>query len=626
MGPASGRAQTEPFTAVAAVQSGRVYVGQQFLLQIQVQGTDQPDPIDMRALERDFSVTEAGGGSSNSTSVSIVNGRVTRQVQRGYNFNYRLAAREPGEAVIPSLTVRSDGRSVSTRPVRVRVLPPQENDDFKLRLSLSEDRAYVGQPLRLTVTWYIRREVQDFSFTMPLLEDHRLEILEPLADSVPVQGQSDLIEIRLGDRRATARRGTRNLDGLGYTVLEFEKMIIPRSAGTLVLPAATVTFSTPGRGSTGRRSLFDDFFGGSAFSGVFGTGRMETLAIPSNQPSLEVLALPTRDRPARFNGWIGEFDLATQATPDSVSVGEPITLTLTVQGSLMVPSARFPALDGQPDLASSFNVPKEIGAAEGKGNRMVFTQTLRARSDRVDRIPAIELPYFDPRQREYRIARSEPIDIAVEAARIITADDAEGRGPSASRQLEVESSELGIVHNYVDPSALLPNPTGLAGVLRPLGPLPVAVIVLILPPLLLAVVHAARFGVRLGRPSEWLVATHRRRWKQAVQRIDIEGGSGEAVAKSVLAGLREYLGGRLGNGRAGAAAWTYGDVERRLGMLERNGRRNLASPDTLALLRSVFERCEAGTYAGIEHLDQDGRHRLVEDATTVVDQIEEGWR
>ena len=35
-------------------------------------------------------MSEAGGGSSNSTSVSIVNGRMTRQVQRGYNFIYRL--------------------------------------------------------------------------------------------------------------------------------------------------------------------------------------------------------------------------------------------------------------------------------------------------------------------------------------------------------------------------------------------------------------------------------------------------------------------------------------------------------------------------------------------------------
>ncbi len=624
--PDIGRSQSERFAAVAALQSDRVYVGQQFLLQVQIEGTDQPDPIDIRVLERDFIVTEAGGGPSNSTSVSIINGQMTQQVRRSYSYNYRIAARQPGEAVIPPLTVTSAGRSTTTQPVRVQILPPEEIDDFRLRLSLSEDRAYVGQPLRLTTTWYIGREVQDFSFTMPLLDDRRFEILEPPADSLSAQDPGDLIEIRLGDRRATARRGTRNLDGVGFTVLEFEKLIVPRSTGSVALPAATVTFSTPGRGTTARRSLFDDFFGGGAFSGMFGSRRMETLAIPSNQPSLEVLELPPEGRPARFNGWIGNFELSTEATPVIVSVGEPITLTLTVKGSVMLPSARFPALDQQPELASAFNVPKEIGAAESNGNGLAYRQTLRARSDRITEIPGVELPYFDPRRRQYRVARSEPIALTVNPARVVTAEDAEGRGPSEARQLEVESSERDIVHNYVDVSALLPSPTGLAGTLRPLGPLPFAVAVLVLPPLLLAAVGIARFGVRVGNPSEWMVATQRRRWTRAVQSIDLDGSSGEVVASSVLTGLRGYLGSRLGAGRAGARAWTYGDVERELDSFVREGRCKLASPDTLALLRSVFERCEAGTYAGIDHLDTESKRRLVKDAGTVVDRLEEGWR
>ena len=623
--PADGLAQSEPLQAAAAVQGQRVYVGQQFLLQIQIQGTDQPDPLDMRPLERDFDVTEAGGGASNSTSVSIVNGRMTRQVRRGYNYNYRLAARQPGEAVIPSLTVTSDGRSAKTQPVRVQVLPPQENDDFKLRLSLSEQRAYLGQPLRLTVTWYIRREVREFTFTMPLLDDERFEVLEPPGNPTPTQGQDDLMEIRLGDRRAVARRGTDDLGGITYTVLRFEKLLVPRVTGSLTVPEATVTFVTPGRQRSARRGLFDDFFGGSGFPSLFDTRQMETLSIPSNRPTLDVLALPQEGRPARFNGWIGQFQLSAAATPTSVAVGEPITLALTVTGSRTLPSARFPDLDQQPDLAAAFNVPKEIGAGSSEGGNLVFTQTLRARSDRVTQVPAVELPYFDPSQGEYRIARSEPIGLAVEPSRIVTAEDAEGAGPMEPRQLDVESSDIGIAHSYVDPSALRPSPTGWAKALGPLGPLPLALAFLLLPPLLFCAVLVARSGVALRSPSDWLVATHRRKWKRAIGRLDVEGDSGEAVARSVLEGLRQYLGARLGAGPA-TGALTCGDVERRLGLLARQGRQGLARPETLDLLRSVFERCEAGAYAGIEPLDSAGRRRLVDDADSVVDLLEEAWR
>ena len=621
--PADLRAQAEPLAARAAVGSQQVYVGQQFLLQIQVQGADDPEPIDVRPLERDFVVSEAGGGASNSTSVSIVNGRMTCQVRRGYNFSYRLAARREGALEIPQIVVTAAGRTARTRPVRMQVLPPRENSDFRFRLSLSEARAYVGQPLTLTATWYIGREVQEFSFTVPLLEDGRFEILEP--PERDTQAQADVMEIRLGDRRALARKGTADLDGRRVTTLAFEKVLIPRAAGNLALPAATVTFATPRPGPSRRRDPFDDFFGGSLFSGMLGGRReMETLAIPSNGLRLEVLDLPSYGRPAGFNGWIGDFRLQADAQPTSVAVGEPITLGLTVQGTGMLPSAPFPDLHAQPGLARDFNVPREIGASDSSGGARKFTQTLRAKNDRVEWIPAVELPYFDPGRGAYRIARSEPIPIEVAPSRIVTAEDAEGLDSTAPRQLAVESSEQGLAHNYVDGSALEDVPASWVAALRPLGPLPLALALLALPPLVYFGALAARFGGALGNVARLRSRSPRAEWKRAVDGIDCEGGSGAAVAEAVLSALREYLGARLGGSPSEAAAWTFGDVERRLRerASARSGKGSPADEETLALLHGVFERCEAGSYAGVTPMDPASRRQLVADAAAAVDRVE----
>ena len=69
-----------------------------------------------------------------------------------------------------------------------------------------------------------------------------------------------------------------------------------------------------------------------------------------------------------------------------------------------------------------------------------------------------------------------------------------------------------------------------------------------------------------------------------------------------------------------------GDAEDRLRALveggEPNGHRSLAEP--LNALKSVFERCEAGRYAGSGSLDTDWKRRLVVDAEAAVDGIEEG--
>ena len=625
--PVVATGQQEPLRVRAAVGSQQVYVGQQFLLQVHMQGSDQPDPVDIGPLERDFTVSEAGGGASNSTSVSIVNGRMTRQVQRGYNLNYRIAAREAGIAEIPSLVVTAEGRSARTQPISIRVLPPEENADFQLRLSLSESRAFVGQPVTLTAEWFIGREVQEFSFSMPLLDDRRFEVID-LPSGSPASGQppADTMEIALGDRRVTARRAVGELDGRRYTVLRFQKILVPRAAGRVTLPTATVTFVTPRPGQGRRRDPFDDFFGGGLFSDVFGGQRvMETLAIPSNRPGLHVLNLPSAERPAGFNGWIGEFQLAAEAQPTSVKVGEPITLRLSVGGTRMLANAQLPPLDTQPSLARDFNVPREIGAAEGRAGGLSFTQTLRAKHDRVTEIPSIELPYFDPKQGAYRIARSNPIKLHVEPSRIVTADDVEGLGAMTPGQLEVESSEQGIAHNYVDLSALKPMPSAWISLLHPLGPIPTGLVLLGLPPLAYCGLLIMRLKGQYSGALPWRTRSPRAAWKKAVGAIDVDADEGGRVAEAVLAALREYLGKRLHGTRSEAAAWTFVDVEARLDRLAKRRRGHSANLDgeLVAGLQSVFGRCEAGSYAGVEPMDSQWRRRLVTDASAIVDRIEE---
>ena len=627
--PLTASAQDPPLSARAAVQGQRVYVGQPFLLQIQVQGSDQPDPVDISALEADFAVTETGGGSSNSTSVSIVNGRMTRQVQRGYNLNYRLAARRAGNLRIPSLTVTANGQSASTQPITLAVQPPQENDDFKLRLELSEARAYVGQPVTLTATWYIGRKVENFGFTLPLLDDERFEIRDLAADTaLRGQGRDDVMEIRLGDRTAIARQGQGQIDGRNYTVLRFRKLLVPRESGRIQIAAATVTFDAPRPGQSRSRSLFDDFFGGGDFFGAFG-GRpvMETLAIPSNRPRLDVLNLPPAGRPASFNGWIGKFEIEAQAQPMAVDVGEPITLSLKVKGTGMPLSSRPPRLDQQPALTGDFQVPREIGAGEEQGGSWEFTQTLRAKHDRVAEIPEIELPYFDPEIGEYRIARSDPIPLEVAAARIVTAEDAEGIGNVPS-QFTVESTDEGIAHNYVDASALEPMDYGAGSWMRALGPTPLALAILLVPPFAFLALVVVRSGRRYGGGLRWRSRSAYSHWRKSAANVHPDRMAGPEVAAAILVAIREYLGIRLAGSSSAAAAWTSSDAERMLRQLVQSGKAKctIVEDAGLTALRDVFERCEAGSYAGGGAQGANWGEKLLKDARATVDGIEESLR
>ena len=162
----------------AAVSSQDVFRGESLEMQIQISGSDSPAEPDLSSIT-DFQVQNLGGQTRNSESITIINGKMNRVVKRGYVFSYRLLPRKSGRLTIPSIPVRVEGKVFHTRPVSIRVSEPQETDDFKFRLTLSKDKAYVGEPVTLTITWYLGTEARSPQFSLPFMQDARLHVYAP---------------------------------------------------------------------------------------------------------------------------------------------------------------------------------------------------------------------------------------------------------------------------------------------------------------------------------------------------------------------------------------------------------------------------------------------------------------
>jgi hypothetical protein len=578
-------AAAQELAVTAAVEKQEIYVGAPVTLQIQVEGSDQVERPDLSGLA-DFQVQEAGGGQNNSQSISIVNGKISRVVRRGFTFNYRLTAKRAGELIIPAVSVTAEGQTRRTQPIRIRALPPSENDDFKLRLELSEQRCYVGQPVILTATWYVGRNVEEFEFNVPILDDKRFDVAG-FDENIDPSQQDNYVRIPLGSEVAVGRKGRATLDGRTFLTVKFEKVLIPKQAGAISLPQATVSMRAV-RGFRRRSgSIFDDFFS----DGAFGRRAVyEDFVVPSNTPTLEVAELPEAGRPAGFSGLVGAFDVEAEATPTDVSVGDPITLNVRVKGPRYLQNVTLPPLERQPSLARDFRIPEERATGVIRGSVKVFTQTLRATHSGVTGIPAIEVPYFDPRTGSYEIARSQPIALKVEGNRIITAQDAEGTDAVAVTQTELEAREEGIAYNYESADVLVNQ----AGPLSSWLSSPLGLILLIVPPvgyagLLAFVVLARRRG---ADPTGRRVKRAHREFTRRLQALDSgTPSSAGAYHSQLLDALRAYLGARLG---LPPGALTFADLA---GVLQQRG----AAQETIAELRGLFEQCEAGRYAGGMH-------------------------
>ncbi len=577
-GPAAG---AEPVTVRAVVETDRVYAGESFAYRVIVEGATPQVQPQLPALDA-FEVAYEGGQDVSSHSISIVNGRRTETVIEQYYFQYRLTALAPGQHTIPAATLTIDGRTYRTEPIAITVVQPTEHQDFKLRLALEKERVYVGEPVKLRLTWYLRQSVRGFALSLPLVGTFAAG--DPAAPADARQGMlsGEYVAVPFLGSEVLARKGQGTLNGEQFTTLTLEKVLIPQETGQFRIGPAAVELNVV-TGQTSSRSPFDDFFSGSSFfrNSPFSREVTRKLVVPSNELQLEVLPLP-EPRPASFTGLVGTYSIETAAAPTAVNVGDPITLTIRIRGPEPLGNVPAPALHTQRSLVEDFKVSDAPAAPVVRDGSAVFTQTVRALNDRVTAIPPLDLSFFDVEAGEYRTVQSAPIPLVVRPTRQVTAADAVGGSGDAPAAAAVETRPEGIAHNYEDADVLTDQGVGLPE--RLLHPAWLAA--LLGPPVLylgLAAVHVARR--RSG--ADTANGRRRRALREAQRELRATHSDTSTEATRTSRAVHGYLAATFDVPVAGL---TPAEAERLL--------RARGMPQAAAM-RELLERCDAARFAGL---------------------------
>ena len=375
-----------------------------------------------------------------SSRMIVINGRMQQSTERRVVYTYSLAARRTGEVVIPAVAVRVDGREYQTQPLRIRLVEPSRVGG--LSATLSHSRAYIGQPLRLTVTWLLLSEPEDPVLTLGLPSD-AMDIYPLPAGATAAEPSPRVAEMDFVPSHGAPKRPVRgkvravNLDGEVRTEFSAEFLIVPRQAGQTAIGPVRCDF----KAVVGQRprSLLDSPFERNTI-----TQRQYALA-PVD--TLEVLDLPSRGRPANFSGLVGSFLLDASCSPREASVGEPLTLNLMLRSPLPIlnpppvdlarssPGTR----DGEGGIATLFRVPRDPVLPQAAGEMTLYTAAIRARSTRAQAVPPIEINYFDPDLGQYKIARSPPVSLSIRPAAAVGLGALEGIEDEA----DAESREQG---------------------------------------------------------------------------------------------------------------------------------------------------------------------------------------
>jgi BatD DUF11 like domain len=392
-------------SVTAVLGNSEAVVGQMVQMEIKVSGANNaslPTEISVDGLEIHQTGTSRQFEMHNlTTSSSTV-------------YIYTILPLKPGTFTIPPQTIRVGRSSLRTPALKLNV------SDSPNRSTRSNQTAQPANTNQLAFAELIVPKKSAFVGEIVPAEirlgfDPRAH--PKLIDGPEVSGQ--------GFTAQKLQQGGENLEtinGRTYDVVTFKTAIAAARAGKFDLGPvkAKVQVVTPrAPGARRARSPFDLFnlddpFSDPFFSDPFGQfGERREVEVNSEPIAFEVKPLPA-NAPASFSGAIGNFTMTTEAKPNSVQVGDPITVTSTISGRGNFDRVNAPALEDEHGWhkyppSSKFKQDDEVGISGTKTFEMVVSPDEKKQS-----IPLLAFSYFDPVKERYMTLHSDPIAITVQ--------------------------------------------------------------------------------------------------------------------------------------------------------------------------------------------------------------------
>jgi len=350
----------------------------------------------------------AGPSTSQSSNVSIVNGKVTQNFELRYT--YIIQAMKEGDYTIPPAEVTVEGKVYKSNSIQIEVIKgnsnrtqdsrnatginqtqsnnsiPVSKDDLFFRVSVNKTKVHREEQVIATIKLYSRlRVTQVGAQKLPDFDGF-------VSERIKLPPLNSLNQERIGDDI--------------YLTGVLEKFILyPQKTGDLNIGiySQDVYYQT----STNRRSrsIFDD---------LFGMSETEKKNVLSNDVTINVSRLPL-NKPYNFSGAVGKLKLDASIDKSSVNTNDAINLKLKISGSGNIKyinplDIEFPSDFDVYDPKINDNIKyTEKGALGNKS----FEYLMIPRHAGDFTIPAFSFTYFDTETDQYKTEKAGPFNITV---------------------------------------------------------------------------------------------------------------------------------------------------------------------------------------------------------------------
>ncbi len=341
----------------ASVDRGRVEQNESFVLELVTDTSIEATP-DLSVLEADFMI----GQASRLSNTRIEYG----EIRRSMTWSIPLMARRAGELTIPPIRVGNEtSNAVTITVLEPRNEPPGEADVF-VTAELNIDRTWVQAQVLYTIRIY--RAVATRQGTLREPQFGGAEVLVELA------GDERSYESILNER--------------AYNVIERTFAIFPQESGEVTISPARFEARVLRDGRISGRRVFES----EAL-----TINVEAIPTPPDE-YFDAVWLPAREVEISEE-WSREFD--------ELTAGEPISRNITVsalgQLETQIPVTEPPETTGINVYPDRPALNRRVVADGIVGIRTDQYAMIGSRSGEIV-LPAIELPWFDIDDEEWRVA------------------------------------------------------------------------------------------------------------------------------------------------------------------------------------------------------------------------------
>ncbi len=384
----AGSLSAASFTAV--LDRDMVSMGESAMLTLKFEGGQ---PKGLPGLPAIPNLQTADRGTSQS--ISLVNGAMSTSISQ----TIELIPLQPGEYIIPALRANVAGQSLSSRPLRLKVVKDAaaaggEAPLAFLKLVLPKKEFFLGEVVEVQSQLHVRDGVANADNVFRWFENLGSSVLKAEGFSVLKTAQSQQLQrVQVGNAI--------------YVFATLTTSLTPVKTGALTLGSSSAILPLQIAGPNRRREGIDPF-------GMFQQYEERRVTVVAENISVKAMPLPREAAPADFSGAVGNYSLAVTAGPTNVAVGDPITLKIQISGRGALEALALPVQGAWPKFKAYPPTAKvETTDPLGIEGSKTFEQVVTAETADIKELPALNFSFFDPDKKVYRTLTQPPFGLVV---------------------------------------------------------------------------------------------------------------------------------------------------------------------------------------------------------------------